>query len=62
VSLAQTLQKSLLDAMFANVSAEQRNALIDANVFDCPDGHGPMIQVQADQRIMVWEKLDDKKG
>lgn len=60
VSLAQSLQKSLLDAMFANASTEQKNAMMDANVFDCPDGHGPMQQVQANERIMVWERLDEK--
>lgn len=60
VSLAQGLQKALLDGMFANASAEQKSALMDANVFDCPDGHGAMVQVQPNQRIMIWERLDSK--
>lgn len=60
VSLTQSLQKAFLDGMFANAPAEQKNALMDANVFDCPDGHGPMQQVQTNERIMVWERLDEK--
>lgn len=60
VSLTQSLQKALLDGMFANAPAEQKAALMDSGVFDCPDGHGPMVQVQANQRIMVWERIDEQ--
>lgn len=63
VSLAQSLQKALLDGMFANAPAEQKNALMNANVFDCPDGHGAMMLADPTKhRLMVIEQLDKEKG
>lgn len=60
VSLAMSLQKAMLDGLFTNAPAEQRAAMMDTSKFDCPDGHGEMVQVLANQRIMVWERLDEK--
>lgn len=53
VSLGKVLSKALLDGFFKNAPEEQKQALLEANVFDCPAGHGPMVQVQASDRIQV---------
>lgn len=53
VSLGQSLGKALLDGFFKNVPEEQRSAMMDANVFECPDGHGALTMVQATDRISV---------
>ena len=61
VSFAQGFGKALLDGLFQSVPEEQRNALLDANVFTCPDGHGPMVQVQATDRIQLRSATDEPK-
>lgn len=51
----------LLDGLFQSVPEEQRNALLDANVFDCPGGCGKMVQVQPTDRIQLRSATDEPK-
>ena len=59
VSLMQGFQKAILDGLFASAPAQQRDALLEANNFDCPNGHGQLVQVKPDDKIMLRPKQSD---
>lgn len=59
VSLGQSLQKVLLDSVFQKASSEHKQSLLDASVFDCPEGHGEMYAVQSNDRLSLREEKRD---
>lgn len=59
ISLTQGLQKAFLDSFFKQVPVEQRSALVDANVYDCPEGHGALVQIKPEEKIMLRPKQSD---